>query len=73
MRLLFILSYCFKGFLFWQRFPTSALKTGIEHELCAYPLDLFESTSLMQKSDKPPLATAIVDFVKSKSNADVIC
>ena len=27
----------------------------------------------MQKSDKSPLATAIDDFVKSKSNADVIC
>ena len=34
---------------------------------------LFESTSLMQKADKPPLAAVIADFVKNKSNAAVIC
>ena len=39
-----------------------------EHELCAYPPALFESTSLMQKANKPALAIAIADFVKSKSN-----
>ena len=44
-----------------------------EHELFAYPPDLFESTGLMQKADKLPLATGIADFVKSKSNATVIC
>ena len=60
--------------MLWQRFPTSAdFEDCKEHELCPYPPAPFESISLMQKAGKAPLATAITDFVKSKSNAAVIC
>ena len=44
-----------------------------EHELCPYLPALFKSISLMQKAGKTLLATAIADFVKSKSSAAVIC
>ena len=47
-------------------------KHETEHDLCAYPPALFELTRSMQKSDKPPLATAIADFVKTKPSAAVI-
>ena len=40
---------------------------------CVYPPALFESKIVMQKADKPPIATGMADIVKRKSNAAIIC
>ena len=43
----------------------------MSYELCLYPMSLFEGKGLLRQADKPQLAEAIRNYVKTKSDSGV--
>ena len=62
--------------LLFQRFLVvsqtgNRLDDVMSYELCLYPMSLFEGKGLLRQADKPQLAEAIRNYVKTKSDSGV--
>ena len=47
------------------------LELAFKHELCSYPLTLFDSSLLLHEADKPALADAIWKICESDVSEDI--
>ena len=61
----------FQRFLVVSQTGDLRLDDVMSYELCLYPLSLFEGKGILREADKPQLAEALRNYVKTKSDSAV--
>ena len=61
----------FQRFLVVSQTGNLRLDDVMSYELCLYPMSLFKGKGLLRQTDKPQLAEAIRNYVKTKSDSGV--
>ena len=59
----------FQRFLIVSQTGNIRLDDVMSYELCLYPMSLFEGKGFLRQADKPQLAEAIRNYVKTKSGS----
>ena len=61
----------FQRFLVDSQTGNLRINDVMSYELCLYPMSLFDGKGLLRQADKPQLAAAIRNYVKTKSDSGV--